>query len=114
MLANPLLSTFQQNVYLITVACSVAATGLLIAPVSLHRLLFRQHARRVMVRAAHLSALAGLLLLSLAIVGVTLLIFDVVRGPPAGWTAAAATLCLLSTLWLTIPLLLRLHVTRSE
>jgi len=68
------LSTFQQDVYLITVGCSVAATGLVIAPVSLHRILFRRRARRQMVGAAHRLALAGLVALSLAIVGVVLLI----------------------------------------
>jgi hypothetical protein len=43
------LSAFEENVYLFTVACSVLATGLAIAPVSLHRILFRQRARRLTV-----------------------------------------------------------------
>jgi hypothetical protein len=33
------LHTFQQNVYLTTVACAVAATGFLIVPVLVHRVL---------------------------------------------------------------------------
>jgi len=37
-------------VYLVTVALAVLASGLLISPVVLHRVLFRQHARRTLVR----------------------------------------------------------------
>jgi hypothetical protein len=101
------LSEFQQNVYLVTVGFSVVATGLVIAPVSLHRILFRQRARLQLVSAAHRLALAGLLALSVAIIGVVLLVFDVVRGPIAGWTAAACAAVLLAGLWFGLPLALR-------
>lgn len=40
------LSPIQTTVYLVTVACAVGATGCLIAPVSMHRILFRFPARR--------------------------------------------------------------------
>jgi low temperature requirement protein LtrA len=90
-------------VYLVTVALSVAATVLLIAPVSLHRGLFRQHARRVLVSAGHRFALAGLALLGLAVTGVTLLIFDVVTGPTAGIVAGVCTFVGLATLWGVLP-----------
>ncbi len=36
-----------RNLYLATVGCSVGATVLLIAPVGMHRLLFRQRARKL-------------------------------------------------------------------
>src|SRR3954471_22258087 len=42
----------QRVVYLVTVGLSVTATGLLIAPVILHRVLFRQHGRRQLISAA--------------------------------------------------------------
>ncbi|MGI8667028.1 MAG: DUF6328 family protein [Jatrophihabitans sp.] len=108
------LGRFQQNAYLVTVACSIGATGLLIAPVSLHRLLFRRHARRVLVRAGHLLALTGLLLLSVAIAGVALLIFDVVRGRTAGWLAAGATFGVIALLWLILPMAVRRRVGRLD
>jgi hypothetical protein len=101
------LSTFQQDVYLITVASSVVATGLVIAPVSLHRILFRQRARRRMVSVAHRLALSGLIALSLAIIGVVLLIFDVVKGAVAGWIAAGVVAGLLIVLWFAFPLAIR-------
>lgn len=55
--------------YLATVGCSVAATVLLIAPVGIHRLLFRRHRLRVLVSAAHRCAYAGLALLGSALTG---------------------------------------------
>lgn len=108
------LTTFQQNVYLITVASSVIATGLVIAPVSLHRILFRRRARRLMVSAAHRFAVAGLVALSLAIVGVVLLIFDVVKGAAVGWTAAGVVAGLLVVLWFAFPLVIRTFDDSTE
>jgi hypothetical protein len=97
------LSAAQHGVYLATVALSAAATVLLIAPVSLHRGLFRRHARRELVSAAHRCAMAGLGLLGLAVTGVTLLIFDVVSGPAAGVIAGACTFVGVATLWGLLP-----------
>lgn len=66
-------------VYLVTVACSAAATALLVAPVGMHRILFRRHRLNLLVSAAHRCAFIGLLLLlGLAMAGVVMLIFDTV------------------------------------
>lgn len=78
-------------IYLVTVALAVLASGLLISPVVLHRVLFRQHARRTLVSAGQRFALAGFSSLGLAVVGVCTLIFDVVLGVDAGVTAAVVT-----------------------
>src|SRR4051795_1046016 len=77
------LSTLQSVVYLLTVSLAVAATGCLIAPVSLHRILFRRHARAVLVMKSHRLAVVGMLLLAGAIIGAVLLVFDVVAGTVA-------------------------------
>jgi hypothetical protein len=98
------LGPFDRDVYLVTVGSSVTSTAFLIAPVSLHRVLFRQRARRPLVSSAHRMALAGLALLSVAIIGAVLLIFDFVLGAVAGVCAASAALLLLSSLWLILPL----------
>jgi hypothetical protein len=79
-------------VYLATVASSVASTVLLIAPVGMHRLLFRQRKLRQLVSVAHRSTFAGLCLLGLALAGVTVIIFDTVAGHGA---AAVAGTCVL-------------------
>jgi len=101
------LDQFEQDVYLATVGLAVGSTGLLIAPVLIHRILFRRHARRVMVIAAHRLALIGTVLLGGAIVGVVLLLFAVVRGTAVGVTAAAVTLAVLLLLWAALPWRLR-------
>ena len=98
------LSIFQQSVYLVTLVCAVLSGGLLIAPVALHRVLFRRRARRVTVQVAHRLALIGLSLLAIALVGIVLLIFDVVLGRVAALIAAAALALVLLGLWLLLPL----------
>ncbi len=105
------LSAHMRLLYLATVACSVGATVLLIAPVATHRLLFRQHRLRVLVSAAHRCAYAGLGLLGAALTGMTTIVFDAVSGPNAGFVAGACALALFALFWLVLPLLLR---TRRE
>ena len=101
------LSTSERAVYLVTVAASVLATGFLVMPVSLHRVLFRRHARGEMVRIAHRAALAGLALLAVAVVGVVEIVFAAISGEVAGWTAAAVAALVLLGLWVVLPLRLR-------
>lgn len=101
------LSSTKQDLYLTTVGLAVAATSFLIAPVALHRMLFRRHARRVTVAVAHRLALIGMALFGLATVGVVVLIFDVVKDGNTGLVAGAAVLALLLVLWLGLPSYLR-------
>jgi hypothetical protein len=101
------LHQFQQDVYLVTVALAVGATGFLIAPVLVHRVLFRRHARQVMVTTAHRLAVIGTALLGCAVVGVVLLLFDVLRGRTVGIVASLVTVALLATLWIALPWALR-------
>ena len=105
------LSAHMRLLYLATVACSVGATVLLIAPVATHRLLFRQHRLRLLVSAAHRCAYAGLGLLGAALTGMTIIVFDAVSGLNAGFVAGACALALFALFWLVLPLLLR---TRRE
>jgi hypothetical protein len=108
------LSSFQRLVYLVTLSASVVATGFLIAPVSLHRFLFRQHARRATVATTHRLAQIGLIFLGAAMVGVVLLNFDVVGGLPAGLLAATAAAVLLASLWVVLPLNIRKKYGREN
>jgi hypothetical protein len=101
------LAAHHRVIYLVTVALSMIATGLLISPVVLHRVLFRLHARDELVATAQQLALAGFVALGLAVVGVCMLIFDVVLGLTAGITAAVAVLILLGALWGVGPLIMR-------
>jgi Family of unknown function (DUF6328) len=96
-------------VYLATVACSIGATLLLVAPVGMHRLLFRQHRLKTLVSTAHRSAIAGIALLGLAMVGVAIVIFDAVSGDIAGWIAGACTAVAMAFLWIWLPLFQRFN-----
>lgn len=104
------LSAGQHVTYLVTLALSVAATALLIAPVSLHRALFRQRARHELVAAGHVLALGGLGLLGLAVTGVVLLIFETVLGPIAGIVAGGCALVLFAGIWGVYPWTYRLRM----
>jgi len=92
-----------RTVYLVTVACSIGATVLLIAPVSMHRLLFRQHRLKTVVSAAHSYAMIGMMLLGVALAGVAVVIFDAVLGATEAWIAGACTLLALAAFWFIHP-----------
>jgi hypothetical protein len=106
------LTPTQVAIYLTTVASAVGATGCLIAPVSMHRILFRMHARRPLVSLAHRLLQLGLLLLATATIGVVLLVFDVVGGPSLLATTVAASA--LVVLWLAVPLWIRRRVRAAQ
>jgi hypothetical protein len=101
------LGSSMRIVYLATVGCSVSSTLLLIAPVAIHRWLFRRHRLGVLVSAAHRCAQGGLVLLGLAMTGMTGIIFAAVAGPTAGLAAGACVLALFALFWLVVPLILR-------
>ena len=65
---------------------------LLVAPVAMHRLLFRHHRLKTLVAASHRYAIAGMLLLGIALAGVAVIIFDPVVGTTAAWIAGGCTL----------------------
>jgi uncharacterized protein DUF6328 len=94
-------------VYLAAVACAVASTVLLIAPVGMHRVLFRQRRLKSLVSAAHRMAYLGLLLLGLAMAGTTVVIFDAVSGRTVGVIAGAAALAAFASFWVVVPVWMR-------
>jgi predicted neutral ceramidase superfamily lipid hydrolase len=106
------ISAGERRLYLAVVLLAVAATGVLIAPVALHRAVFQRNAKRRLVHAAARLAELGLLLLAAAVTGVVLLIFVVVSGVPAGLAAGGTVGVLLATLWLLVPLGLRRRAER--
>jgi hypothetical protein len=89
--------------YLATVGCSVAASVLLIAPVGIHRVLFRQRRLKTLVAAAHRLAYTGLLLLGLALAGMTAIIFDAVSGHAVGLAAGVVALAGFTAFWVLLP-----------
>lgn len=96
-------STPMRGRYLAVVTASIAATVFLIAPVAAHRILFRQHRLASVVRTAHTFALAGLLLLGIALTGVAVLIFDTVAGAVAATVVGICFALLFIGVWFLHP-----------
>ncbi len=103
------LEHYQRRIYLVAVVLSVAATGLLVAPVAVHRALFRHHEKGALVAVGDRAARAGLALLALAVSTVTTFIFSVVVSGAAGFGAGALTLLGLAALWWWLPHHVRRH-----
>jgi hypothetical protein len=89
-------TTFQRDVYFVTLLCTALSSALLIAPTAQHRLLFRQREKEKLLFVANWLTIVGLGFLALAIVGVILLITDVLFG---------ATMTLVVTLASALPFL---------
>ena len=100
-------------IFLVAVSFSTLATGLIVAPVSAHRLLFRKHEKDALVNSSARLAKAGLAILGLTVTTVALLIFGVVAGLTVGVVAAAVVLVLFTMLWVVGPSLLLRRERRS-
>ena len=99
------LDQLQLTAYLVVLSGAALTTALVIAPVAFHRLLFRQHEKDWLVRAANLSARCGLVSLALTVSGVLFLVFDIVVGLAAGLVALAVSLVVFAVLWAVVPML---------
>ncbi|WP_319803456.1 DUF6328 family protein [Planctomonas psychrotolerans] len=101
------LNEFQVNLYLVLVLLAVITTAVGLAPVSLHRMLFRKRAKKQIVDIANILLRSGLVGVALVISGVAMLVFDVVTSRTAGIVAAVVTLIVIVLAWLILPLLSR-------
>lgn len=101
------LSAGLHDVYLATVVSSLVATVLLVAPVGMHRLLFRRHKLRTLVSVAHRFAYAGLMLLGAALTGVAIVVFGTVLGATAAVLAGVVTAVAMLAAWVAVPLWMR-------
>ena len=108
----PDLTGTQQAIYLVTLVLSATSAGLLIGPVGYHRTVFRQRLKSQLVATGHRYAVAGLVLLLLALVGAVHLAASFVLGPWATLLAAALA-GLFATLWFVVPLVHRLRRRRD-
>lgn len=101
------LDTVQVTLYLALVVGAIITTALGLAPVSLHRQLFRQRAKDEIVKIANRSLQLTLFGIALVLSGTAALIFDVVVGRAAGLIVGGVTLLVVVVLWLIVPVLRR-------
>ncbi|MCR2812043.1 DUF6328 family protein [Microbacterium sp. zg.Y1090] len=103
------LDTGQRSFYLVLIALSALSAIVALAPVALHRFLFRQRAKGTVVAYGHLALLTSLLTVSLLLVGVVTFVFDVVLGQAASWIVGLALGGVIVMLWIVVPLVVRVR-----
>jgi hypothetical protein len=103
--------TFTHDVYAATLIASALAVGLFLAPVSFHRLVYRQKLRDRMLPIAGHMASAGLVFLVIAMAGGVLLALDVVLSRTVALVIAAIVLVWFTIFWYIIPALVRANAT---
>jgi hypothetical protein len=101
----------QRYLYLATLMSAGCAALLLIAPVAVHRVLFRRNLKDEVVAIASRLAAAGLFFLALSIVLAVLFVVDVVAGLVAAAVLAALMAILVLALWMALPLRVRARHT---
>jgi hypothetical protein len=110
----PHIDTFQRTTYVVTLLLAMLAAVLFTAPAALHRSLFQQNAKPVIVQVSSRLASAGLAVLMLAFTGSVLLVVDVTLGRTAGIAAGAGTLAVCVLLWGVLPRLVRRTGVRTD
>src|SRR5215213_7345064 len=103
------LDALQRGVFFATLLCTAAATALLIAPSSHHRLLFRQGVREQRVELGNVLAILGLVFLVPAMVGVVFVITDLMFGLTAALIVTVLMALSFVLLWFVLPLRYRAH-----
>jgi hypothetical protein len=98
------ITTLERNLYVAAISLSILATGLLVAPVSMHRVLFRKRRKESLVEVGNLVAKAGLVALGLASATVASFVFSIVFTETVGLWVGLATLVLYTLAWLVLPL----------
>lgn len=98
------ISDFQRDVYVGTLLCAAISTVLFIAPVAVHRVMFRRHLKDELVEFTGGMAVGGLVFLALAMLGALLLIVDLVVGPVAAVSLTGAMALLFGYFWYLLPM----------
>ena len=97
------LDPYQLTLYLGLVTLAGLATVIGLAPVTLHRTLFRRQAKERVVRTGNRLLIAHLVVVALLVIGVTSLIFDLALSRVAGLVALGIGAIILAGLWLVLP-----------
>jgi hypothetical protein len=106
------LETLDRTIYVTTVVLGAAATGALIAPVSMHRFLSGQRMKDDLVEIAARMMMCGMVLLALTIGCTLLLILRFVVPGVLAEVLVGAVMLWFGLCWYALPLLLRRRATR--
>ena len=100
----PDLNNLQTGVFFATLLCTAIATALLIAPSSHHRVLWREGARERRLELGNVLAIAGLIFLVPAMVGVIFVISDLIFGLTSAVSVTVLLALIFAFLWFALPL----------
>jgi Family of unknown function (DUF6328) len=98
------LSDDQRDLYVTTLLLAALAALLLLAPVAFHRVLFRQHQKEFLVKAANVLAILGLATVGLAVSATVALVLSYVTPGVMTWVITGVMLALFAGLWFVFPL----------
>jgi hypothetical protein len=101
------LDDYQRTVYLCLVVASILTTVFGLAPVSLHRALFRQQAKAKVVHLTDRILQFTMVGVALTLAGTGMLIFDFVLGRVGGIVAGVAILVVVLAMWVVVPTVTR-------
>lgn len=101
------LTSAQRDLYIGTLVSAAIAAVLIIAPVAIHRMVFRQHRKGALVGMSSRLAGAGLIFLGIAIVAAVFLVASYVVGVAAAVLVDVLVAIPLVATWLAAPLGLR-------
>jgi hypothetical protein len=98
------ITDFQKGAYFAALVGTAAASVLLIAPTSVHRLLFRRGQKEYMVELSNRLAIWGLLSLAIAMIAAMVLVSDVMFGIATAIAIGVVTAVAFGVVWAGLPL----------
>ena len=106
-------TSFQKDIYLVTLLLTALATALLIAPSAYHRLEFRQGDKEHIVDVANVLAICGFGVLAGAMSSATLLVTDYLFSPTTATICSIGVAVVLYGLWYVAPITRRWRRARE-
>jgi hypothetical protein len=106
-------TSFQKDIYLVTMLLTALATALLIAPSAYHRLEFRQGDKEHIVDVANALAICGFAVLAAAMSSAILLVTDYLFGSTTATICTIGAAVVLYGLWYVAPITRRRRRARE-
>jgi hypothetical protein len=101
------IDSYQRGFYVFTLFAAACAAITLIAPVAIHRMLFRRHQKDDLVEMTSRLAALGIMFLAIAILSAVLFVIDVVVTLWLAIVLTAVLAALIGVLWYAMPLSFR-------
>lgn len=98
------LSSDQKVIYAVVLSGAVITTALVVAPVAIHRALFRRRRRLLIVETGDRLARVGLAFLAATVAGVLFLCLDLTLGRTVAFVGLVVTALILGGLWFIAPI----------